>query len=527
MSFSLPVEIIGYCRSVQILFLIFEYKEIKKKRFTIGKNHVVSIQPFPATVSVVVFLWLLSGLSSQTKAQTVEASVDLSGVASNFTTTPFWLQSNRHGIYSDKGNMLLERIQVYGKHEDLLLNGKISFYYGADLIARSGTKSNSLSFNQFFFKMNAYGAEIAAGRFLSPSPIYNDQLGIGALGVSGNAVPVPKVQLSVNNWTDVPGTKGYAEIVGHLAHGWMTGNRFTDNVLYHEKVGYTRFGGDLPVNIFAGLSHYVLWGGSNNPRYGDLPSKFSDFWRVFFALHGDDNAPPTDSDFMLGDHLGFWDFGLTIKRPVFSATFYRQHPIETKDNLKLKSLQDALNGLLVDFDPELQMPLRSVLYEFMYTKWQDGPRTPNVLNDGTPCSQSDQCRDNFQGNENYYNHGIYRSGWTSHGRTIGNPLFRVADPAFHRTVTGVDNNRIIAHHIGAIFQFGKTNLTGKITKSRNFGTRDNPFSEPKEQLSIGLFSETGVRILNHTFVIFADTAWDIGDLFGNQIGVLLGIRWQP
>lgn len=469
---------------------------------------------------------LLSGLFIKSKAQSVEASVELSSVASNSNTAPFWLQSNRNGIFAYDGDMILNRIQLYSDSKHTLFDKTITLKYGADLIARSGNRSESLSFNQFFLKLNAFGVELSAGRFQSPSPFYSDKLGMGSLGVSGNAVPIPQIRLGLSSWSGIPFTNNYVEVTGYISHGWLVGNRFTDNVLYHEKSGYVRFGDDLPLNIYAGLNHFAKWGGKNNPQFGNLPSKFSDFWRVFFALSGDDEAPPADADFMLGDHLGNWDFGFSLDLEAFHATFYRQHPLETKDNLKLKSLQDALNGISIRPDPSLGIPVKEFVYEFMYTKWQDGPRSPNFLNDGTPCSETDRCRDDFQGNENYYNHGIYRTGWVTHGRTIGNPLFRVSDLSLNRFGEGIDNNRIIAHHVGLEFQYRKTNLIGKITKSKNFGTRRNPFPERKDQNSVGLFSETHVLLFDHPFIAMADVAWDIGDLFGNQIGVMVGIRWE-
>lgn len=472
-----------------------------------------------------LFIFLLSGLSEKTKAQSIETTIDVTGVVSSSGNTPFWIQSNRQGIYSNTGSQLLTRVQAHGS-SFLLENRNLTFSYGADLIARPGPQ-NTLSFNQGYVKLNYYGFELSGGRFHNSSPVHDSELGMGSLGVSGNALPVPQIRVGLPEWTGLPFTNDLIQIRGHTSHGWLGGDRYTDNVLYHEKVGHARLGGDFPFNLYGGIAHYAKWGGQNNPEYGDLPSDHSDFWRVFFARGGDEQtAPSVEADYMLGDHLGAWDFGFFLDLDQVSINFYRQHPIETKDNLKLKSLQDALNGLSFRFDESLGLPIRGFVYEFMYTKWQDGPRVENILEDGTRCSEEpERCRDPFQGNENYYNHHIYRTGWATHGRTIGNPLFRVSNTPIENLVDGIDNNRIIAHHIGVDSQIGNSQLITKITASRNFGTRDDPFSEPANQLSVGLQSQTPVMFFNQPMILITDLAFDSGDLFGSQFGMVLGIRW--
>jgi len=460
----------------------------------------------------------------KTIGQSLTTSLDLVGVVSSSDATPFWLQSNNHGIYHRSGDQLLTRLQAHGSSE-LFDNSNITAFYGADLLARPGN-DGTLSFNQAYIRLNLYGVEVSGGRFHNTSPIHDEMLGMGSLGVSGNSVPVPQVRVGLADWTGLPFTNDIIQIRAHAAHGWLGGNRYTDNVLYHEKVGHARFGGDLPVNIYGGIAHYAKWGGQNNPNFGDLPSSYTDFWRVFFARGGGEDAPTSEADYMLGDHLGAWDFGFFLEMESFSATFYRQHPLETKDNLKLKSMQDALNGLSVRFNESVNFPIRGLVYEFMYTKWQDGPRVENILDDGTRCSEEpERCRDPFQGNENYYNHHIYRTGWATHGRTIGNPLFRVSDTPIDQLVDGIDNNRIIAHHIGLDTRLGRSSLIGKVTVSRSFGTRDDPFPEPADQVSLGIQSQSPITLFDQPVLLLTDVAWDRGDLFGNQFGFVFGFRW--
>ena len=475
---------------------------------------------------LLLLLFLLSGLFTNTKAQTVETSIDVIGVASSSERTPFWIESNRFGRYSSGGSQILTRFQAFGMYAPEA-HGPFRFYYGADLIARPGTQS-TISFNQAYLKIRAGSFELAGGRFHSRSPIHDKTLSMGSLGVSGNAVPVPQVRFGIPEWTGIPLTKNYLQIRAHLAHGWLEEDRYTKKPLYQEKVGHLRIGGAFPLNLYGGIAHYAMWGGSDNPQFGDLPAEFSDFFRVFIGIGGDERAPDVEANYLLGDHLGTWDFGFFLELDRADLKFYRQLPLETKDNLKLKSLQDALNGISVRFDENLNFPVDGLTYEFLYTKWQDGPRTENILDDGTRCFEfPERCRDPFQGNENYYNHHIYRVGWATQGRTIGNPLFRTSDVPISQLEDGIVNNRIVAHHLGIETTFFKTNIVGKITVSRNYGTRNNPFPVPINQLSVGVLTQRKITLFNQPFVLLADLAMDSGDLLGSQLGGSLGFRWSP
>ncbi len=466
---------------------------------------------------ITVFIGLFAVATNQTEAQ-INTSAELSGIINSGEQTPFWLQSNRNGIYGTGGSQLMGRFQVHGSED---FTDTVKLFYGGDLITRAGDSSTAF-FNQGYLKLQAYNIELAAGRFQHRSPIHNENLSLGSLGVSGNSTPVPQVRLGTVDWVSIPFTQDFIQLRGHFSHGWLGSNRSTDDVLYHEKVGHARFGGSLPINLYGGLAHYAKWGGNNNPRFGDLPANGRDFWRVFFATGGDDSAPPGEEDYMLGDHLGAWDFGFFADIGEIEIKGYRQFPLETKDNLKLKSLQDALTGISITIPESMDFPITEILYEHLYTKWQDGPPRENVV-DGVPCSElpPDTCRDEQMGNEDYYNHTIYLTGWTYERRTIGNPLFTPrADNQ------GVNNNRIVGHHVGISSQFNDIQLTTRATYSRNYGTYRHPFDSPKNQWSFSTGVEAPFSYNGHQFSFLTEAAYDNGSLVGDQFGLLLGLRWM-
>lgn len=444
-------------------------------------------------------------------------------------------------MYSANGSQAYSRFQYH----QLFTNVSIfDLEIGGDFIARAGNDP-SIFLNQGYLKMNAYGFELSAGRFFNTSPINNDQIGMGSLGVSRNATPIPQVRFGSVGWLPVPFTAEFIEVKGHLSHGWLGSNRYTDNLLLHEKVAHIKFGGSLPVNIYGGIAHYALWGG-NSPDVGNIPTRFSDFADVFLATGGDESTPGIDQAFILGDHKGAIDFGLFLSVNDVDATIYRQFPLETKDNLKLKSLQDALTGISLRFSDDSPIPFTQFVYEYLYTKYQDGPRRPNIINNGFNCAENPGvCRDDFRGNENYYNHELYRTGWAYQDRSIGNPLFTLNDSS-----TGFINNRIVGHHMGFESQIGNAVISGKGTYSRNYGIRcDNRHPDLGERELFGIQCRNrvetvgGKRLDQWSFqagaelpipvyssgitTLLLEVAFDNGAVAGSQAGALIGLRWQP
>jgi hypothetical protein len=486
-------------------------------------------------------LVLMTATVHTTTAQS-RSSAETAGIISTSDTTPFWFQSNQYGIYAADGSQLMTRLQYHAVRTDA---GAFDIRYGADLIARPGN-SATLNFNQGYLGIQSYGIELIAGRFHNTSPIHDEELSMGSLGISTNASPVPQVRIGLADWTSVPFTRDFLQIKGHIAHGWLGSRRYTEDLLLHEKVGHLRLGGNLPVNFYAGLAHYVKWGG-NHPEYGDIPTRWSDFKNVFFAYPGDEQTPGPMQTYVLGDHLGAWDFGFFIDIGETNITLYRQHPLESRDNLKLKSLQDALTGISINLPENSPIPIRRFLYEYMYTKYQDGPRRENF---GGVIE-----RDRYRGNENYYNHGIYRSGWVYNYRTIGNPLFMPSDENM-----GVFNNRIVAHHIGIISHlFDGIQLTAKATFSRNYGKYcDNRVPDLGERELFGVecgpdqWGDNATEMIhtiaghsvdqwsflagvtvplrlfeNQNVQLMVKLAFDNGALAGDQAGGFVGLRWLP
>jgi len=459
------------------------------------------------------------------------SSIDTSALISSDNETPFWFQSNRNGIYAPNGNQFLLRTQSFWNVD---LTSSISTEVGVDVIARPGP-SSTLYFNQGFLKFKGYGFELAAGRFNNSSPNHHEALSMGSLGVSRNAIPIPQMRFGLIDWTGVPFTNGFIELKGHLSHGWLGSRSYINNALLHEKSAHVRLGGDAMFKPYIGIAHYAQWSGTD-PNGREVPARLQDYVNVFFALGGDERTPGPDQTYVLGNHLGAIDAGFYFSKNDFELFVYRQFPFELKTNLLFKSYMDALTGISVEF-PERVTFLDQFLYEFLYTKFQAGPR--ELRDDRDPDSRGD-----YRYNENYYNHFFYRSGWTYNGSTIGNPLFTVNDENL-----GIFNNRIVAHHIAFISSIESIKLSGKATFSRNYGKRcDNRVPDLGEnelfgiecvnvvetiggrsldQWSLQLGVESPIPINGKRNIhAYAEFAFDNGSLAGSRVGTLIGFRYD-
>ena len=131
------------------------------------------------------------------------------------------------------------------------------------------------------------------------------------------------------------------------------------------------------------------------------------------------------------------------------------------------------------------------------------------------------------GNDNYFNNGEYRSGWTYYGRTIGLPLITPVAPDADGIVLGVNNNRLTAHHFGIGGKIARV-LPYKFmaTYSRNFGTYGRPFAKRLDQVSLAL--ETTLPRLGKKVPLSLSLGLygDFGELYPDNFGLTLRLSWS-
>lgn len=447
--------------------------------------------------------------AAQPKAPVLE--VETATVLSSGRLTPFWLMSNRQGKidpYRDQASISLSAFVQpdTGKVFDL--------HYGAEIYGRQ-ERTGDLWLHQLYAAVTYKDVvELRAGLWEEIIGSREPLLSTGSIIWSGNARPMPKIQIGTPGYINVPFTRGYAEGSLLIAHGWFVDDRYGKDVLMHHKNAYLRIGGSLPVNLHYGFNHYAQWGGSVPHRDLPFPSDFRTFLRVFANRAGDPDDPATPPGWAqnkYGNSLGSRNYGIDIKLKRFKTGAYHQDVFDDGSGLRRRNFPDGLWGAYFRFIDK-KRPIQAFVYEWLHTKDQSGP------------THNDDQGNQVGGNDNYFNHGDYRSGWSFHGFTIGTPFITspiLNDPSFHRFL----NTRVLAHHIGFTgYLSEKLEYRSLVSYSRNYGMHHLPFEPPRDQYSILL--ELNYPLPWYDIKANITMAADIGDMYGDNYGVMLSLRRQ-
>ncbi len=466
------------------------------------------------SLSLLLFSTLLH---SQTKPYGFNAGITT--MLGDGQHAPFWLTANRGGRFLPENNVAAFEFGVLAEAD----TGKVfDYHFGIQVFSRFG-KSADLLLQQIHAGITLYDLlELRAGLWEEVIGSREPALSSGSVIWSGNARPMPKIQIGTPGYVEVPHTRGYAEVSGLLAHGWFIDDRYVEDVLLHHKNIYIRLGGTLPVNIHYGFNHYAQWGG-NSPDYDKpFPSDLDAYYRIFFNRAGDtdiEGTPQTWENNKFGNTLGSRNYGIELDLQTLEAGLYMQDVFEDGSGLRRQNFPDGLWGAYLRLTEKPQL-LQAIVYEFLHTKDQSGP------------THNDPDGNTIGGNDNYFNHAIYQSGWTNHRQTIGTPLITSpvyngmerfsALPAHH-----LHNNRVMAHHIGLEGFLGvQMQYRGLVTYSRNYGRHREPFETVAKQLSFML--ELSRSLPQHGLQAGITLAADRGKLYGNNYGFMLHLnkKWS-
>lgn len=395
-----------------------------------------------------------------TPSYTVESGV----VVSSGKHAPFWFYSNQYGKISTKNNSLYLLPSIYRNFKD---SSVFDYSYNLSPLIRYDGLGRSYV-HQWYGELKFHFLHFTAGAKEEFFGNQDSSLSSGCIIWSKNARPMPKLTFYVPNYTPVPFTWRYLEFKGGISHGWFDDNEFNKNVWLHHKYFYLRLGGKFPVHISYGLQHFAQWGGElilDTIKY-NLPKNLRAFKKIFFGQSGDiknSNTPWSEISNKIGNHLGSKQFDLEIKFKNYELTMYWQTIFEDGSGKSMRNIKDGLWGITLYHNRGLFF--KQFLFEFINTTNQSGPS-----DDPTPAFPLGG------GNDNYFNHNIYKHGWTYYKATLGTPFINSLD-GIKKSNEYINNNKIKSFNVGTKFIIKSVCISFSSSYTLNYGTNNNPINK--------------------------------------------------
>jgi hypothetical protein len=488
------------------------------------------LHPF---VFVVFFLARVGVVYAQTSPLSgLKADGQIGGYFSSYEKAPFWLRTNQFGAVPSASPAGI--IQASARRGyvffDSTANKARKFDWSAavnPLVTYAKAEQFKVILPEAYASVRFKNVELYLGRRREVMGLGDTTLSSGFYAGSGNALPIPKIQIGTVGFTPLKFTRNFVAIHAAFAHGWF-GTNYLDGVRLHQKFLYFRLGKpQKPVKLIFGLNHNVMWAGhaeylKDQPdlaQNGSLPSSWKFFPNVVFAYtskkwYNQAGYGAFDS-YRLGNHLGSYDVAVEAKVRGQELLIYHQHPFEDVSSMVFQNIPDGLYGISLKPSASAgSFALIKLTIEFLTTKDQSG-------------SEFYIQGSRYQGADNYFNHSQYTQGWSSWGRTIGTPFIipaqdmdqsRLINPRYF------PNNRVNVWYLGAQGRAGRALLfTLRGSYSRNYGTPGANFDPVRGQFSGLLSGEYKFPFMKNTSAMLS-LAMDRGTVFNNNSGGYLGLK---
>jgi hypothetical protein len=427
-------------------------------------------------------------------------SVSVESLYSTGNDLPFWFSHNQSGRY-DTPSETNQLLSLQGNHRiNNLFHSPLSIKAGFDF---TGTWSNRFNFhfNELYTGSMLWNFKLEAGWFRDEENFSGLSSSNGHIDRSLNARPYPKIRFGTDEFIPFFFFKDWFSYKAEYDEGWLGDEQYVKDAHLHHKLLYLKFRLKENTYFTGGLSHYVMWGGIS-PQFGKLPDDFKSYLLYITGKAGNSAFPETDQQNVAGNQFGSYYMRLELFKKNYNLTFYYSHPFEDHSGMEMDNWIDNLLGVYIDF--KKRAVVDKILYEFMYTINQSGPVNQYRV---------------MRGRDDYFNHGIYSSGYTYKGYVMASPLFspvRLKDGIS----MGIENNRIAMHHIGLEGSFSENiRWEGRFTYSYNLGTYSVPYAHPKDQFS----SIVTVDYYSQKFPVNVSLslAADVGKLYENRFGAMI------
>ncbi|MCF0048427.1 capsule assembly Wzi family protein [Dyadobacter sp. LJ53] len=397
------------------------------------------------------------------------ASLEAQGIVTSRNNVPFWLRANHFGSiplsgYSTSWTGRLAKSYSPNPKNKL-------FDWGAAVETRLNVgSSTNIILVEGYAKARISILQFKAGRSKDVMGLADSTLSVGSFAMSGNALGIPKVEISIPEFWAIPVWGGFFSVKGNFSFGWLGSTpilAFNDparnknvtevNSYLHQKSFYGRLGKpNWRLHVYAGFNHQTTYG-NEDEIYKDFNlGKFESF---VYAVTGKTWVGDNEFRTKLGNQLGSIDFGITYDFNSTQLFLYRQQIYDVGALAHLANVRDGLTGISFKNKKPGNIGWTKLLFEFLYTKNQAGeswsPYTPS-------------------GDEDYYNNFMYGDGWSYKGLGIGNPFLTPRhegrDNLRYAPGQYFVNNRVIAFHTGMEGNIASLKVKLKLSYSQNYGT---------------------------------------------------------
>lgn len=396
---------------------------------------------------------------------------------------PFWMHSKQRGRV-EEGTNFSGLLRGKAGHQ---LNAASWLEAGGGLLFEE--ERDRLQLDELYIGIRNSWLQVVLGR-KQQEELYNElSAGNRSILWSLNARPLPGLQ-----WSTVQPIFFWPQAGLGFEAGWadylMEEERYVSNARLHHKRVHLVYRPGKNFQIKAGLQHFVQWAG-NSASHGVQPATAKDYIRVLIGHSGGEGATGGDQQNALGNNLGSYEVMMDWKLREYSFNLFWNSIFEDGSGRRLGNTPDGRYGLFAE-DTNKKYWVHSLMYEFYYTKHQSHTTTgPHKF-------------------DNYFNNGVYRSGWTYEGRVLGVPFIT------KEGASRITNNRIMVHHFGmeglAFQQF-----PFKIINSyrKNYGTNGaGLYPETRNILS----SLLELQVLPAPFKLSLQAGSDLSSHEGPQFG---------
>ncbi|MGV3558418.1 capsule assembly Wzi family protein [Larkinella arboricola] len=482
--------------------------------------------------SLILIIFVLISINNLCAQQLLKPSptrfsAEVGAMASSSRRTPFWLRANQFGAIPNISPAGILRLGSSGRFSKDSTGKKWSANYSIELVGNAGP-NNRLLLPEANISVNRGYFELLIGRRKEVLGLVDTTLSSGSYSWSGNALPIPKIQIGTRGFAPLHFTNDVLAINAFFAHGWFTSTDSMKNSYLHQKAVYARIGKPTwKVKLYGGVLHHAQWGGRS--RYlgqkhatdGTLPSSFKDLLYVLVAQQPSGKVSKHDSLNVYGNHVGSIDFAAEIALSKWALLGYYQHPFEDKSGLVFINFPDGLYGIRIKrkpFESHRFFQINQLLFEYLNTMNQSG----KSLEIG---------RRLYLGIDDYFNNFQYIDGWTHRHQVIGTPFITHIQDVKEKwkklpgwRAMSIVNNQVQLLHFGLDGSFSNgAKLQTRLSFSHNYRLIRKSFGQVNQFSGMAALTWPA-KWLEGGVELQAIIALDKGGLFDNAVGGWLSLK---